>query len=56
MTSNFSRNWSKKGEGIYPQGTIVELSTGEVAIVLGTNKTQRLRPQILIVLDATIAA
>jgi len=38
--------------GVYPQGTLVELNTGEVAIVLGTNTTQRLRPQILIVLDA----
>jgi phosphopantetheinyl transferase len=35
--------------GIYPQGTIVELNSGEVGIVLGTNQTQRLRPQILIV-------
>jgi len=37
--------------GVYPQGTIVELNSGEVAIVLGTNKTQRLRPQLFIVLD-----
>jgi len=37
--------------GIYPQGSIVELSTGEVGFVIGTNLTQRLRPQVLLVLD-----
>jgi len=37
--------------GVYPQGTIVELSSGEVGIVIGNNLIQRLRPQVLIVLD-----
>jgi HD-GYP domain-containing protein (c-di-GMP phosphodiesterase class II) len=37
--------------GIYPPGSIVELSTGEKAIVLETNQAQRLRPRILVVRD-----
>lgn len=37
--------------GIYPPGSIVELSTGEKAIVLETNPSQRLRPTILVVRD-----
>ena len=37
--------------GVYPQGTIVELSSGEVGFVIGNNLTQRLRPQVLVVLD-----
>ena len=38
--------------GIYPPGSIVELSSGEVAIVLESNPRQRLRPQVLVVRDA----
>jgi len=38
--------------GIYPPGSIVRLSSGEVAIVLESNLTQRLRPQVLVVRDA----
>lgn len=37
--------------GFYPPGTIVELSSGEVAIVLKTNPKQRLHPQVLVVRD-----
>lgn len=37
--------------GLYPPGSIVELSTGEVAIVLATNFKKRRFPKILIVLD-----
>lgn len=37
--------------GFYPPGTIVELSSGEIAIVLKTNPKQRLKPQVLIVRD-----
>lgn len=37
--------------GIYPPGTIVELSTKEVGIVLEVNLQHRLRPQILVVRD-----
>lgn len=38
--------------GIFPPGSVVELSTGEVAIILQSNPKQRLRPQILVVRDA----
>ncbi len=38
--------------GIYPPGSIVELSSGEVSIVLESNPRQKLRPQILVVRDA----
>ncbi len=37
--------------GVYPPGTVVELSNGEVAIVLQSNPKQRLRPQILVIRD-----
>jgi len=38
--------------GIYPPGTTVELSSGEVGIVLGSTPEHRLRPQLLVVRDA----
>jgi HD-GYP domain-containing protein (c-di-GMP phosphodiesterase class II) len=38
--------------GLYPTGTLVELSTGEVAVVVEQNMERRLRPQVLILLDA----
>ncbi len=34
--------------GVYPTGTIVELSSGEVAIVLAQNPTRRLFPQVML--------
>jgi HD-GYP domain-containing protein (c-di-GMP phosphodiesterase class II) len=37
--------------GFYPPGTIVELSSGEVAIVLKSNSAHRLRPLLLVVRD-----
>lgn len=37
--------------GTYPPGTLVEMSNGEIAVVLETNPAQRLRPRILIVRD-----
>ena len=37
--------------GFYPPGTIVELSSGEVAVVLKSNVRHRLRPQVLVVRD-----
>ena len=37
--------------GVYPTGTIVELSTGEVAIVVAQNRTRRLRPRVMLILD-----
>lgn len=38
--------------GIYPPGSLVELSSGEVGIVLGSTPEHRLRPQLLVVRDA----
>ena len=38
--------------GLFPTGTLVELNTGEVAIVTRQNDTRRLKPEIVIVLDA----
>jgi HD-GYP domain-containing protein (c-di-GMP phosphodiesterase class II) len=38
--------------GVYPTGTLVELSTQEVAIVTGHNMDRRLQPKIMIVTDA----
>ena len=37
--------------GIYPAGTLVELSTGEVGIVIAENRERRLRPKVLLLLD-----
>ena len=37
--------------GIYPTGTLVELSSGEVGIVIKENPGKRLRPQVLVILD-----
>jgi len=37
--------------GIYPAGTLVELNTGEVGVVLSEYRTRRLRPKLLMVLD-----
>jgi HD-GYP domain-containing protein (c-di-GMP phosphodiesterase class II) len=38
--------------GIYPPGTIVELTSKEVGIVINSDPRHRLRPQILLVRDA----
>lgn len=37
--------------GIYPAGTLIELNTGEVGVVLSEYRTRRLRPKLLMVLD-----
>lgn len=37
--------------GIYPTGTLVELSTQEVALIIEQNYHQRIQPTVLIVLD-----
>ncbi|MHA7815772.1 MAG: HD-GYP domain-containing protein [Pseudohaliea sp.] len=37
--------------GIYPAGTLVELSSGEVAVVVSEYRTRRLRPKVLLLLD-----
>lgn len=36
--------------GLFPTGTMVELNTGEVAIVVGQNATRRLKPELVIVM------
>ncbi len=38
--------------GIYPAGSLVELSSGEVAVVVAEYRTRRLRPRVLVLLDA----
>lgn len=38
--------------GIFPPGTLVELNTGEIAVVLKEHRSTRLRPEIAVVLDA----
>lgn len=37
--------------GIYPPGNIVELSSGEVAIIIEVNQTKKLRPKITLLLN-----
>lgn len=37
--------------GLYPTGSVIELSSGEVGIVLEQNRLRRLRPKVLVVLD-----
>jgi len=38
--------------GLYPTGTLVELSTGEVGVVVEQNFDRRLKPVVMVVLDA----
>ena len=38
--------------GMFPVGSLVELNTGEIAIVLTHNRTQRFLPRIMIIRDA----
>jgi hypothetical protein len=37
--------------GMFPTGSLVELNTGEVAIVIEQNRNRRLRPSLLMILD-----
>lgn len=37
--------------GLYPTGTLVELSSGEVAVVVEQNFERRLKPKVMLVLD-----
>ena len=37
--------------GIYPIGTIVELTSGEVGIVISVNNELRLRPKVMLIMD-----
>jgi HD-GYP domain-containing protein (c-di-GMP phosphodiesterase class II) len=38
--------------GIHPTGTLVELNSGQVAIVLSQNRVRRLSPKLLLILNA----
>lgn len=38
--------------GLYPTGTLVELNTGEVAVVVEQNFERRLKPKVVVVLNA----
>lgn len=37
--------------GVYPTGTLVELNTGEVGIIIAQNAIRRLRPKIMLILN-----
>ena len=37
--------------GVYPTGTIIELTTGDVGIIYTQNRIRRLKPKIMLVLD-----
>ena len=36
--------------GLYPVGTLVELSTGEVAVVISQNRVRRMKPKVMVLL------
>ena len=38
--------------GIYPIGSVVEMNTGEVGVVVTMNRVRRLRPRVVMVLQA----
>ena len=38
--------------GVYPVGSVVELNSGEIAIVIAQNMVRRLQPRIMVVQDA----
>ncbi|HEX7037540.1 MAG TPA: HD-GYP domain-containing protein [Pseudomonadales bacterium] len=38
--------------GLFPNGALVELSSGEVAVVCGQNPGRRLRPKVMVILDS----
>jgi HD-GYP domain-containing protein (c-di-GMP phosphodiesterase class II) len=40
--------------GVYPVGAMVELTNGEVAIVVAQSRTRRLRPTVSLLLDANL--
>ena len=37
--------------GIYPTGSLVEMKTGEVGVVIAVNPSNRLRPRLILILD-----
>ena len=38
--------------GVFPVGSLVELNTAEVAVVVSQNRSRRLKPRVMLVLDA----
>jgi len=38
--------------GVFPTGSLVELNTGEVGIVIAQNRFRRLRPEVMLILNA----
>jgi HD-GYP domain-containing protein (c-di-GMP phosphodiesterase class II) len=38
--------------GVFPVGTIVEMNTGEVGVVVAQHESRRLRPKVMLILDA----
>ena len=38
--------------GIFPPGTLVELNSGEIGVVLKENLTTRLQPELAVILDS----
>lgn len=41
-----------QANGVFPVGSLVELSTGEIAVVVTHSKLKRLRPKVLVVAEA----
>lgn len=37
--------------GMFPTGTLVELNTGEVGVIIAQNRVRRLRPTVMLILD-----
>ena len=37
--------------GVFPTGSLVELSSGEVGVVIAQNRFRRLRPEVMVILD-----
>ena len=37
--------------GVYPTGSLVELTTGEIGVILSQNVEQRLKPKVMLLLD-----
>ena len=38
--------------GVFPVGSLVELNTDEVAVVVSQNRARRLKPRVMLVLDS----
>jgi HD-GYP domain-containing protein (c-di-GMP phosphodiesterase class II) len=39
--------------GVYPTGTLVELNSGEVGVVIAQNRTRRLQPKVMVIMNQT---